>query len=62
MGLAHQHYNYYFDFGAMLFGLAQLNQWRGAGLVGAGPCVVGGGGRGSREHWVVLSGRRQVKL
>ncbi|MDR6579500.1 ATP-dependent DNA helicase [Pseudomonas extremaustralis] len=26
-------YNYYFDFGAMLFGLAQLNQWRAAVLV-----------------------------
>ncbi len=26
-------YNYYFDFGAMLFGLAQLNQWRVAVLV-----------------------------
>ncbi|SDR23193.1 Rad3-related DNA helicase [Pseudomonas grimontii] len=26
-------YNYYFDFGAMLFGLAQLNQWRTAALV-----------------------------
>lgn len=26
-------YNYYFDFGALLFGLAQLNQWRVAVLV-----------------------------
>jgi len=26
-------YNYFFDFGAMLFGLAQLNQWRAAVLV-----------------------------
>ncbi|WP_339425716.1 ATP-dependent DNA helicase [Pseudomonas proteolytica] len=26
-------YNYYFDFGAMLFGLAQLNQWRVSVLV-----------------------------
>ncbi|MCF5051484.1 ATP-dependent DNA helicase [Pseudomonas syringae] len=26
-------YNYYFDFGAMLFGLAQLNLWRAAVLV-----------------------------
>lgn len=26
-------YNYYFDFGALLFGLAQLNQWRMAVLV-----------------------------
>lgn len=26
-------YNYYFDVGAMLFGLAQLNQWRAAVLV-----------------------------
>ncbi|OCW20385.1 ATP-dependent DNA helicase [Pseudomonas sp. S3E12] len=26
-------YNYYFDFGAMLFGLAQLSQWRAAVLV-----------------------------
>ncbi|WP_339532173.1 ATP-dependent DNA helicase [Pseudomonas mucidolens] len=26
-------YNYYFDFGAMLFGLVQLNQWRVAVLV-----------------------------
>ncbi|MCS3515972.1 ATP-dependent DNA helicase [Pseudomonas grimontii] len=26
-------YSYYFDFGAMLFGLAQLNQWRAAVLV-----------------------------
>lgn len=26
-------YNYYFDFGAMLYGLAQLNQWRVAVLV-----------------------------
>ena len=26
-------YNYYFDFSAMLFGLAQLNQWKVAVLV-----------------------------